>query len=55
MDLHNPEGRKLNKNFSVLLAAGLAVIVCGADVRPDNHRVKGQLRNPLLGKKQKPK
>ncbi len=27
-----------------ILAAGLAVIVCGADIRPDNHRVKGQLR-----------
>ncbi len=24
-----------------ILAAGLAVIVCGADIRPDNHNVKG--------------
>ncbi len=27
-----------------LLAAGLAVIVCGADIRPDRHSSKGQLR-----------
>ena len=27
-----------------ILAAGLAVMVCGADIRPDNHKVKGQLR-----------
>jgi Transposase and inactivated derivatives len=33
-----------------ILAAGLAVSVCGANVRPDNHRVEGQLRNPRLGK-----
>ncbi len=38
-----------------ILAAGLAVIVCGADIRPDNHNVKGQLRKPRKGKKQKPK
>ncbi len=38
-----------------ILAAGLAVIVCGANVRPDGHQSKGQLRNPLKGKKQKPK
>ncbi len=38
-----------------ILAAGLAVIVCGADVRPDNHSVKGQLRKTRKGKKQKPK
>jgi putative transposase len=24
-----------------ILAAGLAVIVCGSDIRPDNHSVKG--------------
>lgn len=36
-----------------ILAAGLAVIVCGADVRPDNHKVKGQLRNTRRGRKQK--
>jgi putative transposase len=38
-----------------ILAAGLAVIVCGANVRPDDHKVKGQLRNTRKGKKQKPK
>ena len=38
-----------------ILAAGLAVTVCGADIRPDNHSVKGQLRNTRKRKKQKPK
>ena len=38
-----------------ILAAGLAVAVCGADVRPDNPRAQGQLRNPRKGRKQKPK
>ncbi|BAU67523.1 transposase, IS605 OrfB family (plasmid) [Stanieria sp. NIES-3757] len=53
-----------------ILAAGLAVIVCGADIRPDNHSVKGasavlgvspmsnsrgQLRKTRKRKKQKPK
>ena len=37
-------------------AAGLAVIVCGANVRPDGHKSKGQLRKSSnRGKKQKPK
>jgi putative transposase len=38
-----------------ILAAGLAVIVCGADVRPNRHESKGQLRKTSNGKKQKPK
>ncbi|MGM9501664.1 RNA-guided endonuclease TnpB family protein [Desertifilum tharense] len=38
-----------------ILAAGLAVIVCGANIRPDRHKPKGQLRNTRKGKKQKPK
>ena len=42
-----------------ILAAGLAVIVCGANIRPDGHKSKGQLRNTpsrsRRGKKQKPK
>ncbi|MGK7924387.1 MAG: RNA-guided endonuclease InsQ/TnpB family protein [Spirulina sp.] len=38
-----------------ILAAGLAVTVCGADVRPDRHRAGGQLRKTRQGKKQKPK
>ncbi|NEO33334.1 MAG: IS200/IS605 family element transposase accessory protein TnpB, partial [Symploca sp. SIO3C6] len=38
-----------------ILAAGLAVSVCGANIRPDNNCVKGQLRKTRKGKKQKPK
>ncbi|MEO1673778.1 MAG: RNA-guided endonuclease TnpB family protein, partial [Cyanobacteria bacterium J06631_2] len=39
-----------------ILAAGLAVIVCGSDIRPDRHRPKGQLSKTSSGrKKQKPK
>jgi putative transposase len=38
-----------------ILAAGLAVIVCRANVRPDGHKSKGQLRKTRMGKKQKPK
>ncbi|NEO33811.1 MAG: IS200/IS605 family element transposase accessory protein TnpB [Symploca sp. SIO3C6] len=42
-----------------ILAAGLAVSVCGAPIRPDNHGVKGQLRKTpersRRGRKQKPK
>ncbi|AFZ20242.1 RNA-guided endonuclease InsQ/TnpB family protein [Allocoleopsis franciscana] len=38
-----------------ILAAGLAVKVCGANVRPDGHKSKGQLRKTSNGKKQKPK
>ncbi|MBD1926436.1 IS200/IS605 family element transposase accessory protein TnpB [Trichocoleus sp. FACHB-90] len=38
-----------------ILAAGLAVIVCGANVRPDGHKPKGQLRKSSNGRKQKPK
>ena len=39
-----------------ILAAGQAVIVCGADVRPDRHSSKGQLRKTRsTRKKQKPK
>lgn len=37
-----------------ILAAGLAVIVCGANIRPDGHKSKGQLQNPRKGRKQKP-
>jgi putative transposase len=38
-----------------ILAAGLAVKVCGANIRPDGRLSKGQLRNPRKGQKQKPK
>jgi len=38
-----------------ILAAGLAVNVCGAEIRPDRHSSKGQLRKTRKGRKQKPK
>jgi len=38
-----------------ILAAGHTVKVCGANVRPDQHKLKGQLRKSSNGKKQKPK
>lgn len=39
-----------------ILAAGLAVIVCGSDIRPDRHSSKGQLsKTRVTGRKQKPK
>jgi putative transposase len=38
-----------------ILAAGLAVIVCGADIRPDNQIVKGRLLKTRKRRKQKPK
>ncbi|HEY9779034.1 MAG TPA: RNA-guided endonuclease TnpB family protein, partial [Leptolyngbyaceae cyanobacterium] len=46
--------RDINASKNIL-AAGLAVIVCGANIRPDGHKPKGQLRNSSNGKKQKPK
>ena len=36
-----------------ILAAGLAVSVCGANIRPDRESSKGQLRETRKGKKQK--
>ena len=38
-----------------ILAAGLAVIVCGSDIRPDRHSSKGRLSKTRKGRKQKPK
>jgi putative transposase len=38
-----------------ILAVGHTVTVCGANVRPDQHELKGQLRKTSDGKKQKPK
>ena len=38
-----------------ILAAGLAVMVCGSDIRPDRHSSKGQLSKTRKGRKQKPK
>ncbi|MGG6269935.1 RNA-guided endonuclease InsQ/TnpB family protein [Leptolyngbya sp. AN03gr2] len=38
-----------------ILAVGHTVAVCGANVRPDQHELKGQLQKSGNGKKQKPK
>jgi len=38
-----------------ILAVGHTVAVCGASVRPDGHKSKGQLRKTSNGRKQKPK
>ena len=38
-----------------ILAAGLAVKVCGANIRPNGHESIGQLRKTRKGRKQKPK
>lgn len=52
--------RDINAAINIL-AAGQAVLssdagkVCGANVRPDGHKSKGQLRNTRKGQKQKPK
>jgi putative transposase len=46
--------RDLNASKNIL-AAGLAVSVCGANVRPDREASIGQLRNTRKGQKQKPK
>jgi putative transposase len=44
--------RDINASKNIL-AAGLAVSVCGANVRPDKDSLKGQLRKSSNGKKQK--
>ncbi|WP_009631165.1 RNA-guided endonuclease InsQ/TnpB family protein [Synechocystis sp. PCC 7509] len=46
--------RDINASKNIL-AAGLAVSVCGANIRPDGHKSKGQLQKTPRGKKQKPK
>ncbi|MGG6263507.1 RNA-guided endonuclease InsQ/TnpB family protein [Leptolyngbya sp. AN03gr2] len=38
-----------------ILAVGHTVAVCGANVRPNQHELKGQLRKTSNGRKQKPK
>jgi hypothetical protein len=45
--------RDINASKNVL-AAGLAVAVCGANVRPAGHESKGRLRETRKGRKQKP-
>lgn len=49
--IHHDRDINASKN---ILAAGLPVSVCGANVRPDSLKVKGQLRKTPGGKKQKP-
>jgi putative transposase len=44
--------RDINASKNIL-AAGLAVSVCGANVRPDKDSLKGQLRKSSNGRKQK--
>lgn len=46
--------RDINASKNIL-AAGLAVSVCGANIRPDGHKSKGQWQKTQKGKKQKPK
>jgi len=46
--------RDINASRNIL-AVGHTVAVCGANVRPDRHESKGQLRKSSNGRKQKPK
>ena len=46
--------RDINASKNIL-AAGLAVSVCGANIRPDYQMIEGQLRKTPRGKKQKPR
>jgi putative transposase len=46
--------RDINASRNIL-AVGHTVAVCGANIRPDGHKSKGQLRKSSNGKKQKPK
>ncbi|MHC5934933.1 RNA-guided endonuclease InsQ/TnpB family protein [Nostoc sp.] len=48
---HHDRDINASKN---ILAAGLAVSVCGANIRPDRLESKRQLRKTFRGKKQKP-
>ncbi len=50
---HAKHDRDINASRNIL-AAGLAVSVCGANVRPDRDTSIGQLRETRKGKKQKP-
>ncbi|OYD97341.1 transposase [Nostoc sp. 'Peltigera membranacea cyanobiont' 210A] len=49
---HHDRDINASKN---ILAAGLAVSVCGANIRPDSLKAEGQLQKTRKGKKQKPK
>ncbi|MBD0388325.1 MAG: transposase, partial [Nostoc sp. C3-bin3] len=46
--------RDINASKNIL-AAGLAVSVCGANIRPDSLKAQRQLQKTRKGKKQKPK
>ncbi|MBN4005282.1 RNA-guided endonuclease TnpB family protein [Nostoc sp. LPT] len=46
--------RDINASRNIL-AVGRTVTVCGANIRPDRHKSKGQLQNTRKGRKQKPK
>ncbi len=50
--MHHDRNVNAAKN---ILAVGLAVSVCGANIRPDRESPKRQLQNTRKGKKQKPK
>ncbi|WP_442944895.1 RNA-guided endonuclease TnpB family protein [Nostoc sp.] len=49
---HHDRDINASKN---ILAAGQAVSVCGANIRPERESPQGLLRNTRKGKKQKPK
>ena len=49
-----PHDRDINAARN-LLAVGHTVEVCGANIRPVDHKVEGQLRKTFRGRKQKPK
>ena len=49
-EMHHDRDLNASKN---ILAAGLAVSVCGANIRPDYHLIEGQLRKTSNGRKQK--
>lgn len=46
--------RDINASRNIL-AVGHTVTVCGANIRPNSHSVKGQLQKTRKGRKQKPK
>ena len=54
-DCPSCETRGIDRDINAgknILAAGLAVIVCGADIRPDRHSSKGQLQKTSKGSKE---
>jgi transposase len=54
-DCPSCETKEIDRDINAgknILAAGLAVIVCGADIRPDRHSSKGQLRKTRVFEKE---